>query len=461
MLKLKALLAKKIPFWLSLTAIFIFLIIAIVLFFIYRQVVYQYQLVLQDENQIASAFNLEYGSWPKMAEPGFFSRVKNQLVNDRANFIEANLSTMEIALYESGQEIKKAKIVGKGKEGSWWETPAGVYKIETKEKIHFSSIGQVYMPYSMQFQGNFFIHGIPYYPDGRETELSYTGGCIKLFTNDAKEIFEKAELGMPVLVFEKDFETDQFSHSVKQPKVSADQYLAVDLKNNFVFFQKNSQEVVSIASLTKLMTALIATEYINLEKEITITGTMLTYTTVPRLKIGQVYSAYDLLFPLMLESSNEAAQALSYFTGPQRFIELMNKKAKALGMEKTIFADSSGISPVSASNAEDLFVLAKYLYFNRNFILKISTGETLASAYGQPKFTGLANFNKPKYSGSIWDNFIGGKIGLTRASKETIVSLFELEIRGEKRPVAVIVLGSDNYFQDVEAIVNQIKAAYE
>lgn len=458
---LKNLLAKKIPFWFSLLVLFLFLFLMGGLFFVFRQVVYQYQLVLPSEAQPALGFNLEYGSWPKMAEPDFFNRIKTQFLNEKLSFIEANLSTMELILYQKGQEVKRAKIVGKGKEGSWWETPAGIYRIETKEKLHFSSIGQVYMPYSMQFQGNFFIHGIPYYPDGRETELSYTGGCIKLFTNDAKEIFEKTELGTPVLVFEKDFEPDQFSYVVKQPKVSASQYLAVDLKNNFVFFQKNSQEVVSIASLTKLMTALIATEYIDLEKEISITRTMLTATTVPRLKVGQTYSAYDLLFPLLLESSNEAAQALSYFLGPQRFVELMNKKAKALGMGKTIFADSSGISPVSASTAEDLFILAKYLYFNRHFILDISAGKISNSAYGQPKFSNLANFNYPRKANSIWKDFIGGKIGLTRASKETILSLFELELKGEKRPVAVIVLGSDNYFQDVETIVNQIKLTYE
>jgi D-alanyl-D-alanine carboxypeptidase len=228
-----------------------------------------------------------------------------------------------------------------------------------------------------------------------------------------------------------------------------------------VFFEKNPGDVLPIASLTKLMTALISTEYINLEKEITITGAMLTYSSVPRLKIGQVYSAYDLLFPLMLESSNEAAQALSYFIGPQRFVDLMNKKAKALGMENTIFADSSGISPVSASNAKDLFALAKYLYFNRNFILKISSDNIQSSIYGSPKFTSLANFNKPKSNNALWQDFAGGKIGLTRASKETIISLFELKIKGEKRPVAVIVLGSDNYFQDVENIVNAVKSLYE
>ena len=452
---------KQIPFSLAFLIILLISATSAGLFFIFRNKIYQYQLYLQDDQNASKVFSLEYGSLPQMSEESFFTRVKNQLVSDKANFIEANLSEMELSFYDRGEPVKQYKIIGKGKEGSWWETPAGIYKIETKEKVHFSSIGAVYMPYSMQFQGNFFIHGIPYYPDGKETSLSYTGGCIKLLTQDAKEIFELSDLGIPVLVFEKDFQKDSFVHELQVPKVSAEAYLAADLKNNFVFFEKNSNSVLPIASLTKLMTAVVSTEYINLEKEITVTQAMLAPTSVPRLKIGQSYKAYDLLFPLMTESSNEAAQALSYFLGPQRFIDLMNQKGRALDMSSTVFADSSGISPVSAASSKDLFSLAKYLYFNRNFVLKLSNNAVESSAYGTPKFTNLSNFNKSRNNRAVWDNFVGGKVGLTQASKQTIVSIFEIEIRGEKRPIAVIVLGTNNNYGDVEEIVSRIKVFYQ
>ncbi len=454
-------LQKQIPFSLALLIILLISAAGAGLFFVFRNKTYQYQLYLQDDQNANKIFNLEYGSLPQMSDESFFARVKNQLVSDKASFIEANLSEMRLSFYERGAPIKQFKIIGKGLDGSWWETPAGIYKVETKEKVHFSSIGQVYMPYSMQFQGNFFIHGIPYYPDGKETSLSYTGGCIKLLTEDAKEIFELSDLGIPVLIFEKDFQKDSFVHEIRAPKVAAEAYLAVDLKNNFVFFEKNSSSVLPIASLTKLMTAIISTEYINLEKEITVAQAMLTPTSVPRLKIGQSYKAYDLLFPLMTESSNEAAQALSYFIGPQRFIDLMNQKGRSLGMNDSIFADSSGISPVSAASAKNLFSLSKYLYFNRNFVLKLSNNAVENSAYGAPKFSGLSNFNKPKNNSQVWKDFVGGKIGLTQASKQTIVSIFEIEIHGEKRPIAIIVLGTDNSYGDVEEIISRIKSFYQ
>ena len=458
---LKKFLQKQIPFSAAFLVILMVSALSVGLFFVFRNKIYQYQLYLVDSEKPSSIFNLEYGSLPKMSEESFFLRIKNQLISDKASFIEANLSEMELKFFDRGQETKKFKIIGKGLDGSWWETPAGIYKIETKEKVHFSSIGQVYMPYSMQFQGNFFIHGVPYYPDGRETNLNYTGGCIKLLTKDAREIFELSSLGIPVLVFEKDFQKDGFVHEVQAPKVSAQSYLAADLKNNFVFFEKNSSSVLPIASLTKLMTAVIATEYVNLEKEIEVTQAMLAPTSVPRLKIGQTYKAYDLLFPLMTESSNEAAQALSYFLGPQMFVELMNKKAESLDMESTVFADSSGISPVSAASAKNLFSLAKYLYFNRQFVLSLTNNSIDTSVYGAPKFSYLSNFNKPGNSSSIWKQFVGGKIGLTKASEQTIVSVFELELKNEKRPVAIIVLGSNNNFKDVEEIISRIKTFYE
>lgn len=461
---LRKIFEKQIPFALSLFLIACISSVSVFVFINFREKIYEYQLIISDTQKPSATFSLEYGSLAKMAEENFFEKVKSKLVLEKADFIEANLSQMKMFFYQGGEKKLEAEIVGKGRQSSWWETPAGIYRVETKEKIHFSSIGQVYMPYSMQFQGNFFIHGIPYYPDGRETDLSYTGGCIKIHTEDAKKFFELANLGTPVLVFEEEMSKDNFAHELKTPEVSAEAYLIADLKNNFVFFEKNSSTTLPIASITKLMTGIIATEYINLEKEIEIIQAMLPPTTVPRLKIGQTYKAYDLLFPLMTESSNEAAQALSYFIGPQRFITLMNQKAKSLGMEDAIFADSSGISPVNASNAKDLFVLAKYLYFNRDFILKLSQNKITDSAYGQPQFKDLANFNKPRNGESKnppWSEFVGGKIGLTNASKQTLISIFETKIGGEIRPVVVIVLSSESVYKDTEEILAKTKVVYE
>lgn len=414
-----------------------------------------YNIVLPAENGFTAG--LTYGSWPALENAQFFKRVRSRLVTGKIDFIEANLSTMKLAVFKEGQPVLEVDILTKGKEGSWWETPAGVYKINAKEEVHFSSFGRVYMPWSLPFQGNFFIHGWPYFPDGQPVDSDYSGGCIRLSVEDAKKVFDLARVGMPVLVFEGDFENDDFEYRVKGPKISAKSYLAADLRNNFIFSEKASKDILPVASITKLVSALVATEYVNLEKEIIIDERMLASTTVPRLKPGEGISVFNLLYPLLLESSNEAANVLSYFLGPAHFTDLMNGKAQSIGMASSYFVDASGLDAGNVSTAEDLFNLAKYIYNNRSFIFKISTGQLNKTAYGSPLYGNLLNFN-------IFEkdpDFAGGKIGMTNASKETILAVFDLDIRGEERPVAIIVLGSENVAKDAKVLLAWLKANFQ
>jgi len=99
---------------------------------------------------------------------------------------------------------------------------------------------------------------------------------------------------------------------------------------------------------------------------------MLVGTSIKRLEKNKKYSAFELLHPLLLESSNEAAVALSYFLGPSRFVQLMNLKAKAVGMENSFFVDPAGLGPKNISTSKDVGMLARYLYYNRSFILDIT-----------------------------------------------------------------------------------------
>ena len=95
-------------------------------------------------------------------EKKFLNYKKNYIENE-ASFVEVDLRKMIVSLYGRGLLLKTLPVTMKGREGSWWETPTGNYKAILKERNHFSSIGKVWMPYSIQFYGNFFIHGLPYY----------------------------------------------------------------------------------------------------------------------------------------------------------------------------------------------------------------------------------------------------------------------------------------------------------
>lgn len=412
-----------------------------------RQAIFSYHIVLPQSGGDVRAFR--FGSWPALSNPEYFESVRNALLEEEATFLEADLSAMRLRFFESGSLQKEVPILTKGREGSWWETPVGLYKIEGKAKRRFSGFSGVYMPWTMPFQGNFFIHGWPYYPDGTPVASTYSGGCIRLADADAEALFGAVAEGTPVLVFEKDFSSDAFEYAQRGPEVAGKSYLAADLMNNFVFGERNSTSAFPIASITKLMTAAVAVEYINIERDIAITPSMLAATTtIPRLQAGETWTLYDLLHPLLLESSNEAAFAIATVLGPRRFVDLMNEKAKAIGMAHARFTDPAGIDGGNVASAEDIFHLAKYLYHNRSFILRMTAGRAVNATYGAPRFSGLTNTNHFADDPA----FLGGKIGKSGATGETMLALFEVSFPEGPRPVAIVILGSDDRRRDVRAI---------
>lgn len=392
------------------------------------------------------------GETLSLSNVAFYESTKQDFIDKKSDLVEADLSGMLLRVYKAGEQVLEVPIMTKGREGSWWETPAGLYSISTKEESHFSSFGQVYQPWSMAFQGNFFIHGWPYYPGGEAVPQGYSGGCIRLSTEDAKKVYDLVAVDTPVLVFEKDFIADAFTYSGFNTSISSDNYLAADLSNNFVFYAKNSTTVLPIASITKLMTALVATEYLNLDTVTKVPKEALIYTSVPRLSVGREISIYQLLFPLLTESSNEAAETIARQYDREQFIAKMNEKAKSIGMTHTLFTDPSGVAATNASTPEDLFMLAKYIYNNRSFVFNITSGKLTGSAYGASTFTDLNNFN------DLHEHklFFGGKVGQTLAAGNTSISVFNVPIGTTTRPIAIVVLNADNTEQDLQVLLDSI-----
>ena len=444
---------RHIPAAISYSILVFFAVIAAILIFLYVNTEKSTSIALQNGGDQKT--NFVYGSWPALQNAEFFKKTKEDFIAESISFIEADLSAMIIRFYKDGKLLKEAPIQTKGRNGSWWETPAGLYKIISKEENHFSSFGRVYMPWSMQFQGNFFIHGPTRYPDGSPTSFTYSGGCIRLSLDDAEEIYRLAEKGTPVLVFEEAFngnrETFQYKNKYLLPENIA--YLAADLDNNFVFAENKFGDKRSIASIAKLMSALVAVEYINVEKEVTIDSSMLVKTSISRLREGDRVSVLDLLSLLLLESSNEAALAIAAPLGESQFIKLMNIKAEAIGMKDSSFADTAGVLSANISTAEDLFQLTKYLYHNRSFVLHMSMGDENRAAYNQLQFRNLQNFNLIPGATSM----IGGKTALSSSAGGSMLAVFEMEIDGQKRPVAVIVLGSDDAKSDIGVLYRFVK----
>ena len=159
--------------------------------------------------------------------------------------------------------------------------------------------------------------------------------------------------------------------------LSADAWMLIDDATGMVISQKYANEPRFMASLTKMMTCLLALENSNLEDTVRITEDVFICRD-SRVRLGEGYLLGDLLYEMMLQSDNDAAYALAKHVGGDtiRFCEMMNEKAAYLGMENTHFANPNGMpAPDNYSTAGDLIRLARYAMRDSLFAAIVGTTE--------------------------------------------------------------------------------------
>jgi serine-type D-Ala-D-Ala endopeptidase (penicillin-binding protein 7) len=349
-----------------------------------------------------------------------------------------------------------APVVQFGETGSWWDAPSGLYEIDSRAEREFSSLAQVYFPSVVTFEGNYAIHGTPEYPDGNAVGEDFTGGGIRVSNDDAQKLYEEAKEAMPVLVYQKAKDKDRFVYAATVPNVSAPHYLIADIETGTMLAASGLDTPVPIASLTKLMTAVVASEKLDLDSRVRVSSPTFVQSLIPRLKDRTSVSMYSLFQLLLLESSNEAAEVIAGEYGREAFIDAMNAKAKQLGMLQSTFADPSGLDSNNVSTLADLFKLTQYIHENRTFIFDISAKEAAAGARDTGEFINLENFNDVE----DLNNIVGGKIGETTAAGKTSITLHEVQVQGKTRTVAIILLGSETRDADVKTLVGFVENQY-
>lgn len=370
--------------------------------------------------------------------------------------VVVDLDAMNLYLYNDGVEVDNIPIKSKGRPGSPWQTPAGEYEIQYKNESHFSSIGEVYMPYSMQFFGNFFIHGWPYYEDGTPVEEGYSGGCIRVEDDYVEQVYNFVEVGTKVIIVggEEVLKKGEYiDKGIGMPRITSDAYLVADLITGEVIVESGSKENYPIASLTKLMTALVSLEAINQFTDTKISRRAIdTYGYQGNLEIGEEIKVGELLYPLLLESSNDAAEAISEVNNRKYFMDLMNQKAKSIGLLDTFFDDPSGLSEYNISTAEDLFRLVQYIHKHKRYILDL----TMIPFRDHEDHTWYSNSRFIKD-----DRYIGSKNGYTDEARKTLIVSYNLDFGGVDRPVAIILLHGSDSTADVKTILKYISRNIE
>ena len=388
-----------------------------------------------------------------------FLTQKETYMQQETSFIEANLRTMEVTLYEHGVASTTLPILTKGKEKSWWETPTGNYKILSRSVNQFSSIGHVWMPYSMQFYGNYFIHGWPYYDDGTPVASTYSGGCIRLATEDAKKVYDFGKVGTPILVLEEDLEHPLHTLTAKPtnaaiPTLSTQSFIVTDLTTGKVLLERDSHKALPIHALTKLMNGIVAHEVLYLGRTITVTHNVSeTDAALFSPATGNEYTGLDLLYPLLMQSSYEPAKILAGPVGGKNFIQDMNAKASSLQMKDTTFVDVSGESPENIASAQDIANLLQYTYFKRNFLFGITKGK-ISSTVGyitlgdSIDIKGLKNENVFTAESDL----VGVVQGELTGETQTLATVWNITTNGKDVPVAIILLDSKNAEQDTKTL---------
>ena len=224
-----------------------------------------------------------------------------------------------------------------------------------------------------------------------------------------------------------------------------------------VLLRKEAERAMPIASLSKLMTALIVLENADygFSKVVTISKKAANQDDVPiygNLKKGESLSIEKLLDLMLIYSSNDAAFALSEVIGEKKFVEKMNLKAFSLGLGDTHFTNPTGLDPEEPeqipnySTAKDLVLLTKHIIKNYPLIFKISLKK---GPY--PTDNGISDLNLP-------DNqiFIGGKTGYTKKAGGCMLVVLE---DGRKNFFINIILGTDSpedRIQEMQKIITWI-----
>ncbi len=239
--------------------------------------------------------------------------------------------------------------------------------------------------------------------------------------------------------------------SNKAPRVSALAYAVADLDTGKTIISKNPDMVLPPASVTKLLTSAVAKENISLHQMLTVNASALSpINTEGELSPGQKLLLTDILYPLLMESSNDAAEVIAqnYKEGRSAFIAKINKKAKEIGMTSSGFVEPSGVSHDNFTTANDLLKLGEYIYKNHQEILDITRVKQYA------------------ISGHIWLNgnhmmllktFIGGKNGYTEVAGETTLTFLNIQIGKVKRNIVISILESPDRKADADIILRFIE----
>jgi serine-type D-Ala-D-Ala carboxypeptidase (penicillin-binding protein 5/6) len=234
------------------------------------------------------------------------------------------------------------------------------------------------------------------------------------------------------------------------PSVSAQRAIVIDQDTGRILYEKDANTKSRIASITKIMTAILAIESGKLDETVKVSDNAVKAEgSSIYLKPGEKIKLEDLVYGLMLRSGNDSAVAIAEHVGGslEGFVYLMNKKAEEIGMMNTHFANPHGLDDHEEhySTAYDMAVLTRYAMQNEKYSevagTKVHTSPDPENDWDR-KWK-----NKNRLLTELYKYCTGGKTGYTKRAKRTLVTT---ATKGEQNLIAVTLNGPDDWNDHIQ-----------
>lgn len=244
---------------------------------------------------------------------------------------------------------------------------------------------------------------------------------------------------------------------IKAYETSATSAILMDTNNNRILYATNIHDVRSVASISKIMTAVVAIESGKMDDIVTIGEEISTaYGSGIYIKQGEELTLKDLVYGLMLRSGNDAALAIAHYVGGSvdKFVEMMNQKAKQIGMKNTTFNNPSGLDQEKGnySTAYDMAILTSYAMKNDDY--KQITKTKRYKLKTNLNYYDWTNKNRLLLS---YKYTTGGKTGFTEKARRTLVTTASKN----NMNLVVVTLNDGNDFEDHKSLYEEAFLEYK
>lgn len=275
-----------------------------------------------------------------------------------------------------------------------------------------------------------------------------------------------------ILLFSTFFSFVTFANAELEGSLQSEAYIVTDAATGQILYAKNHEKQETLSGMTKIMTAAVALEKLDLNSTVTVTASAVGNDAVPRdtlnisLVEGEAVDIKSLLYASLLAGANDAANALAEAASGsvENFVKQMNEKATAIGCKNTVFHNANGLTSEAAQNnattAYDMALIMKYAMENAYFKQIIKQTTYTVPATNKSAARELATSHNMLKKNAFYEYATGGVVGYSRSSGYTAVTS---ALNNDKELICVVLNcpQGEARFSDTQILFDYIFSNFE